>query len=75
MTYKELMDKAHLHFDPERKGIIKGYPVGVLFCIGRMADAKGWDQLVDEEPLRERLTGSETLDKGCVAAVLGLLGG
>ncbi len=73
MTYNELMDKAHLYFDPEWKGIIKWYPVGVLFCISRMANAKGWDQQVDKEPLQERLTGSKTLDKDCVAAVLSLL--
>ena len=73
MTYRELMDKAQRHFDPQHKGIIKGYPVRVLYCISRMADKSGWDAPVAEDLLRETMTGSEVLDQGCVSAVLGLL--
>ncbi len=74
MTYKELMRKAQLHFDPENKGIIYGYPVRVMLNISLVADDKGWDNPVDVELIRDRLLGNRHLDKDCVAAVLSLLG-
>lgn len=73
MTYKELRAKAKQYFDPQCKGIIKGYSVEVLFCISRMADTNGWDVPVVADTLRDRLTGNEALDQCNVTAVLDLL--
>ena len=73
MTYKELMEKAQQHFDPQQRGIIKGYPVRVLYCISCMADKSGWDEQVAVDTLRETMTGSKVLDQSCVAAVLSML--
>ena len=73
MTYKELYQKCFELFDPEKKGMIKGYPVMVLYTTSKIADAEGWDEQVVAETFRERISEKTSLNKDCVAAVLGLL--
>ena len=72
MTYVELYHKAADAFNPSGKGPIIGTSVEVLFNVSRLADAQGWEQQVDADQLRNRLS-PDYLDKQCVGTVLGLL--
>ena len=73
MTYKELYQKCWEHFDPDNTGMIKGYPVMVLYTTSKIADAEGWDEQVVAEVFRERISEKKTLNSDCVSDVLGLL--
>ncbi len=46
MTCAELYLIAVDAFNPGGKGPIIGYPVEVLYNVGRLADAQGWEQQV-----------------------------
>lgn len=71
MTYTELYHKAVAAFDNGKKSIT-GYPVEVLFKVSRLADAQGWEQQVDADRLRSRLS-SDYLDPHSVSMVLRLV--
>ena len=70
MTYTELYHKAVEAFDGGKKSIT-GRPVEVLFNLSRLADAQGWEQQVDTNRLRSRLSPNY-LDSQSVATVLKL---
>ena len=72
MTYVELYHKAAGAFNPSGNGPIIGYPVEVLYKMSRLADAQGWEQQVDVDQLRGRLS-LDYLDKQCVGTVLAML--
>lgn len=72
MTYVELYHKAVDAFNPSGKDPIIGYPVEVLYNVSRLADSQGWEQQVDTDQLRERLS-PDYLDKQCVGTVLAML--
>ncbi len=72
MTYVELYHKAVDAFNPNKDGLIIGYPVEVLYNVSRLDDAQGWEQQVDVKDLRNRLS-PDYLDKQCVGTVLGLI--
>ena len=71
MTYTGLYHKAVSTFDGGKKRVT-GYPVEVLFNLSRLADAQGWDQQVDTDRLRTRLS-PDYLDAHSVATVLRLV--
>jgi len=71
MTYVDLYHKAIDAFDPAHKGIIKGYPVEVLYKMSRLADKQGWEQPVDTDTLQQRLS-ADYLDRESVKTVLGI---
>ena len=57
MTYRELYDSLIEKYADE-KGIIRGKPCILLYRVSRAGEVAGFDQIVDEKLLTEKVHGA-----------------